>query len=89
VCRGWLDGHWSFGVTALGAEVSPILRETSTILDRKVAGDVLLIDDARLFGTAGYPDVDEVRQLVLSKRKGWDFYVEHDIVRCHARAEPN
>jgi hypothetical protein len=83
----WLDSHWSYGVTAKGDDVSPILREVATILDRNVAGDVLLVDDARLFGIDGYPDIDELRQVVLSRRKEWKFYVENDIVRAHAAVE--
>jgi hypothetical protein len=81
----WLDGHWSGGVTARGEDVSPVLRETATILDRNVAGDVLLIDDARLFGTEGYPSLDVLRQLVLQKREGWEFELESDVIRAHAR----
>jgi hypothetical protein len=81
----WLDGHWSGGVTARGPEDSPILREAATILGRSNPSDVLLIDDARLFGIKSYPSVAQVRRLILDGREDWEVYVEHDIIRAHAR----
>jgi predicted O-methyltransferase YrrM len=84
----WLDGHWSGGVTARGPEESPILREAATILSRSNPGDVLLIDDARLFGIASYPSVEEVRRLIIGGQQDWDVYVENDIIRAHARRGP-
>jgi hypothetical protein len=84
----WLDGHWSGGVTARGAEISPILRELATVLMRDVASedrtDVLLIDDARLFGTRGYPSMPALYAAIQSRRPAWDVYLEHDIIRGHA-----
>ncbi len=46
----WLDAHYSGGVTARGDMETPILKELALIADRKETGDVVLIDDARLFG---------------------------------------
>jgi hypothetical protein len=83
----WLDGHWSGGVTAKGPEVSPVLNELATILDRDER-DVVLIDDARLFGTEGYPTLEDARAVILSKHAEWDVYVAHDIIRTHAREAP-
>jgi hypothetical protein len=81
----WLDGHWSGGVTARGPEDSPILREAATIMRRSNLGDVLLIDDARLFGKQSYPSVEAVRRLILDGRADWEVYVENDIIRAHAK----
>jgi hypothetical protein len=81
----WLDRHWSGGVTAKGAVVSPVLNELATILERDVSADVILIDDARLFGTEGYPTLDDARALILTKRAEWEVYLENDIIRAHAR----
>jgi hypothetical protein len=80
----WLDGHWSGGVTALGNEISPILREAATILERNQERDVVLIDDARLFGTEGYPTVEHTQRFISSRRGTWQIYIEDDIIRAHA-----
>jgi len=46
----WLDGHWSGGETAGAADECPLLEELACLSDRK--GDIVLIDDARLFLSA-------------------------------------
>lgn len=52
----WLDGHYSGGVTALGEEVSPILKEIFHVAkSRYAASHVILIDDVRLFDGKDYP----------------------------------
>lgn len=43
----WLDGHWSGGHTAGADAECPILDELSALANRD--GDIILIDDARLF----------------------------------------
>ncbi len=56
----WLDGHYSAGETAHGAQASPISTEIRCILDSPVEGHVLLIDDANEFtGDGGYPELGE------------------------------
>jgi len=60
-CLFWLDAHYSGGVTARGLTDTPILSELRAVLSRDVEGDVLLIDDARLFGgDPNYPRLDEL-----------------------------
>lgn len=81
----WLDGHWSGGVTARGTEDSPVLRETSAVVHRNAPGDVLLIDDARLFGTGSYPSIELMRRVILERREDWEVYVKNDIIRAHAK----
>ncbi len=46
----WLDGHWSFGATAGENHECPLLAELEALANRK--GDIILIDDARLFLSA-------------------------------------
>jgi len=43
----WLDGHWSGGETAGADDECPLLGELACLSDR--TGDIVLIDDARLF----------------------------------------
>jgi hypothetical protein len=61
----WLDGHYSGGSTACGAESTPIRRELAHIADHAHLGQhVVVIDDARLFcGTNGYPSIAEAKML--------------------------
>lgn len=78
----WLDAHYSGGFTARSTTDTPIVQELETILRRNVAGDVILIDDARCFdGTSGYLRLDDLRALIESRRPGWQFAVENDIIR--------
>lgn len=43
----WLDGHWSGGETAGAQDECPLLDELACLANR--SGDIILIDDARLF----------------------------------------
>jgi hypothetical protein len=43
-----------------------------------------LIDDARLFGTEGYPSINELQELIVRMRDSWEFHRENDIIRTHA-----
>ncbi len=80
----WLDGHYSGGVTARSELETPIVRELELLLNHHIAEHVVLIDDARLFiGQDDYPTIEELRNLVLSKRPGSVFEVENDIIRVH------
>ena len=42
---------------------------------------VVLIDDARLFGSGDYPTVDELAADVQGARPEWSVAVEDDIIR--------
>ena len=46
----WLDGHWSGGETAGEKDECPLLTELQILRQRR--GDIILIDDARLFLSA-------------------------------------
>lgn len=76
----WLDGHFSGGATAKGERNTPILKELSAILER-AKGDVILIDDIRLFtGEDDYPTVSEIERLLAAN--GYKVEVARDILRA-------
>lgn len=81
----WLDAHRDRWWEGDPATVTPILDELFLILSRGQP-DVVLIDDARLFGRApGYPELDNVRGHVerIGEPLGlaWSFTVAADVVR--------
>lgn len=69
----WLDAHYSGGplrgaTSARGEKDTPILEELDHILGAVEARHVMVIDDARLFGTdPAYPTVDAVAAFVQSR----------------------
>ena len=78
----WLDGHYSGGITALGAKVSPILEEITAIFSDNAFDHVLIVDDARLFtGEGGYPTVQEVSDLVARLRPEYRLEIKTDSLR--------
>jgi hypothetical protein len=85
MCNGstafWLDGHYSGGITAGTNSAVPILTELATIAERNDPGDVILIDDARLFGwRRGYPRISRVRAIARDFWPRHEFLVEEDII---------
>jgi len=85
LCEGaivfWLDAHYSGGVTAGGGTDAPILKELAFIADRRNPGDVILIDDARLFGwERGYPRLSRIRQFAQERLPRHEFRVDTDII---------
>jgi hypothetical protein len=63
----WLDGHYSGPGTAKGRRETPIEEEIRAVLAHPVAGHVILVDDARVFGSwPDYPTIDEFRRLVAA-----------------------
>jgi hypothetical protein len=78
----WLDGHYSGGVTAKGNVDTPIIAELAHLFSTPRRNHVILIDDARLFGTApDYPSLEKIGALLESHRPGWQMSVETDIIR--------
>lgn len=76
----WLDAHHSGGVTALGDQPTPVLRELDTVLATGEKGNVMLIDDARDFtGRGGYPSIATLKQQLGSRP--YSLEVRDDIVR--------
>lgn len=78
----WLDGHYSEGVTAKGEKDTPILEELDTILSGPRRGNVIIIDDARSFGTnPAYPTIKELKEFVKLKKENVDIFIQNDSIR--------
>ena len=78
----WLDGHYSGGVTSRGNKDTPINEELSHILGGSDRGHVIIIDDARLFGIdPAYPNMEELKAFIKSKRVDVDIVVQDDSIR--------
>lgn len=78
----WLDGHYSGGETARGVEDTPVMRELGHILRVPEGAHVVLIDDARLFGSdPAYPTLDALKAAVLELAPAASVTVADDIVR--------
>ena len=81
-CLFWLDGHFSGGHTAKGRLATPIVAELQAIFAHPVDGHVILVDDARGFGTLpDYPSLDALRALVAARAPRLTFEVSDDIIR--------
>jgi hypothetical protein len=83
----WLDGHYSGPGTAKAAgHETPIVEEIRAVLAHAIANHVILVDDARVFGSwPDYPAVDEFRRLVAGQRPDVTVTVEDDIIRITPR----
>ncbi|MBD2771526.1 hypothetical protein [Iningainema tapete] len=78
----WLDGHYSQGITARGDKDTPILEELDCILSYPDLGHVLIIDDARCFGTdPAYPNINELKSFIFNKRDYVEVSVQDDSIR--------
>jgi hypothetical protein len=79
----WLDGHYSGPMTGRGSTATPIEEELAILLNTDRDEDVILIDDARLFGSdPDYPTLDKVSNYVRSRRSSWDVRVHVDVIVC-------
>lgn len=77
----WLDGHFSGGVTAKANVDTPVVAELTNLFSAVPLRHAILIDDARLFGTApDYPSLSAIELLVGASRPGWSMKVELDII---------
>lgn len=78
----WLDGHYSAGETACGDKETPIMEELGHILAAEDIGHVVIIDDARCFGSEpSYPTVAELKNFVLERRPNVAISIENDSIR--------
>ncbi len=78
----WLDGHYSAGVTARGNKDTPICEELAHIFSSPQQGHVVIIDDARCFGTApDYPSIEDLTSFIRSKSPDVNIEIENDIIR--------
>ena len=77
----WLDAHYSAGITAKADKETPIEEELEIILNR-FNKMVILIDDAREFGTVqDYPSIFTVKTYVKKKFPKAEFELYNDIIR--------
>jgi hypothetical protein len=77
----WLDAHYSMGITAGRHHEAPIIKELSCLVHRKQARDVILIDDARLFGwDFGYPRLKVIQTFVEKHWPEHSFSVQSDVI---------
>ena len=78
----WLDGHYSFGITAKGDKECPIFEELEAIFNSKNFNHILLIDDARCFiGKGDYPTIDMITEYINNKNEKYQVEVRDDIIR--------
>ena len=78
----WLDGHYSGGITARGNKDTPIYEELDHILNAEDRDHVIIIDDARLFGSdPAYPSIEELNEFIESKRSDVKIIVQEDSIR--------
>ena len=83
----YLDGHYSGGATAKGSNDTPIFDELAHIFNARQRGHVIVIDDARCFGTdPAYPSVERLKEFVWSKQPGATIEVEDDSIRITSAA---
>ena len=78
----WLDGHYSAGDTARGEKDTPLYEELEQILRAPDLGHVIVIDDARCFGSdPAYPTLPALRAYVRSRRPEVEIAVADDSIR--------
>ena len=83
----WLDGHYSGAGTASSKDTEcPIIAELDAIIGRGNPKDVILIDDARLFGwRPGYPGKRILKEIVSKQLPAHALAVVEDIIVIHPK----
>ncbi|MBX3328794.1 MAG: hypothetical protein KF722_00220 [Nitrospira sp.] len=80
----WLDAHYSGGITARGDQQSPILLELDHIFHHPIRGHVIVIDDARLFGTdVAYPTLEQLQHFIDAQSCSRKLEVIDDAIRIY------
>lgn len=80
----WLDAHYSGEGTAIGDKETPIESELRLILKHDIKSHVILIDDARLFGSnSNYPSISKIKQIIKGYNRKLKVIVKDDIIRIH------
>jgi len=75
----WMDAHYNG--EARGAEETPIRSELAHIFYSRPPGDVVLIDDARMFGAhREYPTMKWIENFVADHTPGYGWTVRDDII---------
>jgi len=74
--------NFSGGVTAQGEKDTPIYEELAHIFGSRENRHVIIIDDARLFGTdPAYPTIEALSAFVLTQKPSAKIDVEDDSIR--------
>lgn len=80
-CLFWLDGHFCGSLEARGDKDTPIQEELEIILGTGIP-HLILVDDARLFGSdPAYPTVEWVRDFSTSQTIEYRFSYVNDVMR--------
>jgi hypothetical protein len=80
-CLFYLDGHYSGGVTGMGSEECPVIRELEAVFTHTRVPFRIVIDDARLFGSdPAYPDLHAVTHAVNKHNPSMRVRVENDAI---------
>ncbi len=83
----WLDGHYSAGITAKGEKETPIFEELGHVFAAPDIGHVIVIDDARCFGTdPAYPTMGDLTAFVRANRPDHDITIDGDSIRIVPRS---
>ena len=78
----WLDGHYSGSGTAKGSQDCPIWRELDAIIIRGNERDIVLVDDARLYGRrVSYPTLKAIEKKLLAAFPNCTMML-HDDIAC-------
>lgn len=78
----WLDGHYSEGKTARGEKDTPIMEELEHIYTNLNFPHVVVIDDARAFGTdPEYPTIAEIEQKLKQMGVAYQLQLRNDAIR--------
>lgn len=78
----WLDGHHSGRETARGEKNTPIYEELTHIFNSRLREYVVIIDDARCFGTIpDYPSIGELSDFIKASIPNVKIEVENDSIR--------
>ena len=78
----WLDAHYSYGITTKGKKETPIFEELNSILKTQEFRYVIVIDDARCFGThSDYPSIEVLSDFIKSKVSNISIVIQDDMIR--------
>jgi hypothetical protein len=77
----WLDGHYSGGDTALGDTETPIFKELGHIFNSHLDQHVIIIDDARCFGSEpGFPDLEKLLEFIRARAPEAEISIRQDAI---------
>ena len=80
-CLFWLDGHYCGSLEKRGEKDTPVADELQIIFATNLR-HIILVDDARLFGTdPAYPTIEWVREIATSQAIEFTFSYQDDMMR--------